>query len=170
MATLDERVQALETLLSAAAGTAPYNSSHTGPQIDSAVSRALTGGEIDGILAGKESSFSMLPINKGGTGGNSYYLARKNLGIANRIICPAGSSVTYTLEVNSTYLITDCDNMRYGAILVQTGASFVVSKTELTPLNGWSYSYSGLVITLSETGGVYDAGFCLNHVGYSQGF
>lgn len=53
MATLEERVQALEQLLSAAAGTAPYNSSHTGPQIDSAVSRALPGGEIDGLLAGK---------------------------------------------------------------------------------------------------------------------
>lgn len=51
MGTLEERVQALETLLSAAAGTAPYNSLHTGPQIDEAVSRALPGGDIDQTMA-----------------------------------------------------------------------------------------------------------------------
>ena len=53
MGTLEERVQALETLLSAAAGTTPYNSPYTGPQIDNAVSRALPSGSIDASIQKK---------------------------------------------------------------------------------------------------------------------
>lgn len=53
MATLEERVQALEKLLSAAAGAEPYNSQHTGPQIDDAIARALPGGAIDTALQNK---------------------------------------------------------------------------------------------------------------------
>lgn len=55
MATLEERVKALENLLSLTSGTDLYNSTHTGPEIDNAVTRALPGGGIDAAFATKAS-------------------------------------------------------------------------------------------------------------------
>ena len=47
MATIEERVAALEKLLAIAPGTEPFNSAHSGDQIDEAVGRALPGGALD---------------------------------------------------------------------------------------------------------------------------
>ena len=135
-----------------------------GASVEAALLRAKSGGAIDTALQNKENSFSVLPLNKGGTGANNIGTARANLGIDKHISCPASGSITLTLPRESIFLIGTSDNIRTsGLILVYTKGSSaqnnVVRAVQLdTPLN-WSYSLSGGVLTLSETDGQYPADF-----------
>lgn len=158
---------------------------HTAQQIDDSIGRALPGGEIDTLLAGKanassvytktesdtllaekEPVFTTLPISKGGTGANNVKNARANLGIDKLVTCPAGSSISLTLPFSSIYLIGTSDNVRQrGLILVYTNdakaQNNVQTVTTLDTPSGWSYSLSGGLLTLSETGGRYSADFSI---------
>lgn len=141
-----------------------YNSKFTGPEIDAAIDRAKAGGEIDELLSEKENSFTVLPLNKGGTGANNIKTARANLGIDKIVACPAGGSITLTLPSNCIYLIGTSDNIRQnGLILVHTSSSKaqnnVLRVTQLASPSSWSYSLSGGILTLSETDGRYAAAF-----------
>lgn len=132
--------------------------SHTSQEIDDAVTRALEGGAIDQLLAGKEPSISILPISKGGTGANSVNGIRKNIGLRVEEMVPAGGSTTITLPSNSLFLVSCIDNIREGAVLFSTSASRIKSDTVLIPLQSWSYSYtSSLDLTLTETDKRYSA-------------
>ena len=139
---------------------------HTAQEIDDAIARALPGGAIDITLAEKEPAFTTLPINKGGTGANTLKTARANLGIDKIVSCPAGSSISLTLPFSSIYLIGISDNVRKkGLILVYTNdakaQNNVQTVTTLDTPSGWSYSLSGGLLTLSETGGRYSADFSI---------
>lgn len=125
---------------------------------------AYSKSETNTLLANKENSFSVLPLNKGGTGANNIGTARANLGIDKHISCPAGGSIALTLPRESIFLIGTSDNIRTsGLILVYTKGSSAQNNVGRavqldTPLN-WSYSLSGGVLTLSETDGQYPADF-----------
>ena len=126
---------------------------HTAQQIDDATARALEGGAIDQLLAGKEPSISILPISKGGTGADSVNGIRKNIGLRVDEMVPAGGSTTITLPNNSLFLMSCSDNIREGAVLFSTASSKIKSDTVLIPLQSWSYSYAsrGLDLPLTET-------------------
>ena len=137
---------------------------HTAQQIDDSIGRALPGGEIDTLLAGKEPAFTTLPISKGGTGGNNVKNARANLGIDKIVVCPAGGSITLTLPQESIFLIGTSDNIRRGGLILvytlsSTAQNNVAKVKELDTPSSWAYSLSGGVLTLSETDGRYPASF-----------
>lgn len=143
---------------------------HTAQQIDDAIARALPGGDIDTLLAEKEPVITTLPISKGGTGADNYTDARANLGISKRHICKAGGSIDILLEANSTYILSCSDNVRGGALLIQSSASSIVTVSTLIALKKWSYSYSGLTLTCSETDGRYACGFAVSHISWARSY
>lgn len=132
---------------------------HSAQEIDDATARALEGGKIDQLLAGKEPSISILPISKGGTGANGVNGVRENIGLRVKKTVPAGGSTTITLPIDSLFLVSCNDNVRSGAVLFETIGSTVYADNVLMALRNWSYSYASgsLDLTLTETNGRYPA-------------
>lgn len=145
---------------------------HTAQEIDDAISRALPGGAIDTALQNKENSFSVLPLNKGGTGSNTYTGARENLGFK-RIVCPAGQSVSVDIANEYTYILSASDNLHKGAVMIQINSAArpgLIASAELISLSNWSYSISNGKLILSETGGSFGAGIGVSHIAWNQGW
>lgn len=140
---------------------------HSAQEIDDATARALEGGKIDQLLAGKEPSISILPISKGGTGSNSVNGIRGNIGLSVKKTVSAGGSIVITLPKDSLFLISCNDNVRSGAVLFETDGFGVYADTVLMALRKWSYSYAprSLDLTLTETDGRYEAQVCVVSLG-----
>lgn len=140
---------------------------HPAQEIDDATTRALEGGAIDQLLAGKEPSISILPISKGGTGASSVNGIRENIGLLVKKTVPAGGSTVITLPQDSLFLLSCNDNVRKGAVLFNTIGSRVYADTVLITLLNWSYSYvsGSLDLTLTETDGRYEAQVCVVSLG-----
>jgi len=124
-----------------------YLGARTGVQIDEAVFRAVNGGELDqkieGLTAGDvgaEPTISVLPVEKGGTGGESASGARRNLGISYGISIAAGATEEITLKSNGGYLIVSSSNVSRGIVEVACGAQ-IRRVTDITTIVGWSYDY-----------------------------